>query len=78
MNSKAPQRVSSLARFCNKYTREHFNIALGVLEYLLQTSDVGIRLDKVDELKLVCYTDASWGSWDISSLGCVYSWEATW
>jgi len=55
--------VSSLARFCNKYTREHFNIALGVLEYLLQTSDVGIRLDRADELKLICYTDASWGSW---------------
>ena len=53
MNSKAPQRVSSLARFCNKYTSEHFNIALGVLEYLLQTSDVGIRLDKVNELKLL-------------------------
>ena len=34
-----------------------------MLEYLLQTSDVGIRLDKVEELKLVCYTDASWGSW---------------
>ena len=55
--------VSSLARFCNKYTREHFTIALGALEHLLQTSDVGIRLDKVDELKLTCYTDASWGSW---------------
>eukprot|EP00045_Choanoeca_perplexa_P018478 m.292936 g.292936 ORF g.292936 m.292936 type:complete len:252 (-) comp17831_c1_seq1:914-1669(-) len=53
--------VALLSRFCTRYQRGHYQDARKVLQYLVNTADVGLVINRSKSLELSCYTDASYG-----------------
>jgi len=53
--------VALLSRFTTRYQRGHYQDALKVLQYLVNTSEVGLVVRRSKALELTCYTDASYG-----------------
>ena len=53
--------VSLLSRFNTRYSAEHYEDALQVLQYLVDTAEIGMTVRPSKDLKLTCFTDASYG-----------------
>lgn len=53
--------MALLSRFGTRYQRGHYQDALKVLQYVVNTADVGLVIQRSKDLKLSCYTDASYG-----------------
>ena len=54
--------VRTVARYSSQPRGVHWRTAIGILEYVLSTSDFGITFQKVNELELVAFADADYAS----------------
>lgn len=53
--------VAILSQHCKSPKAEHWQGIKRVLRYLKHTKEYGLRYKRVDNPRLICYTDADWG-----------------
>ena len=64
--------VRTVGRYANMPREVHWRATIGILEYVVSTSDYGIYFQSCSALELVACTDANYGSKAVDSIAIVY------